>query len=185
MKKLTLTLLAAAALFAQGPGFGPGGPGGPQGEPPAPDELKAYLTLTDAQVTQLQQLKQQEAQAIQADAKLIPEKQKALEDAINKNSDAATIGRLVLDIKAIRDRIQATQKKYADLAIAVLTTAQKTKLASLADAMKLHLTIQQAIGLSLLEPPQPPEGAGPGMRGPGGPGPMGPGPMMRERRPML
>jgi Spy/CpxP family protein refolding chaperone len=177
MKKLTLTLLAAAALFAQGPGFGPGGPGGPQGEPPAPDELKAYLTLTDAQVTQLQQLKQQEMQAIQTDARLIPEKQKALEEAISKNSDAATIGRLVLDIKAIRDRIQATQKKYADLAIAVLTTAQKTKLASLADAMKLHLTIQQAIGLSLLEPPQPPEGAGPGMRGPG--------PMMRERRPML
>lgn len=174
--QLVAGLVLAAGLMAQpGPGgLGPGGPGGPQGAPTF-TELKAYLTLTDAQVSSLQQLRQQEAEAVKADREAIQAKHVELRAAVEK-SDAATAGRLLIEIEAIRKRIGDIHTRYFNNAVAVLAPAQKTKLQALEEAAKLMPTIGQARALNLLTAPEPPAGAGPRGMGPGGMG-MGPGPM--------
>lgn len=183
--QLVVGLALAAGLMAQpGPGgFGPGGfgPGGPQGAPTF-TELKAYLTLTDAQVTSLQELRRQEAEAVRADRETMQTKHSELRAAVEK-SDAETAGKLLIEIEAIRKRITDIHTRYYNSAVAVLTPAQKTKLQSLEEAAKLMPTIGQARALNLLTAPEPAAGAGPRGMGPGGMGMrpggmgMGPGPM--------
>lgn len=158
-------------------------PGPPMGGLPPVDEVKTYLTLTDAQIQSLQQLRQQEAETAKGDMDTIRAKQTALRTAVNGN-DAATAGRLLLEIEALRKRGADTHTQYRTQAIAVLTAAQKTKLTALQDALKLQPAIGQALGLNLLTPPDPPANAPRGM-GPmpfGGQGEAGFGPGPGPRR---
>ena len=137
-------------------------------QPPSLTELKAYLTLTDSQVTQLQSLVQAERQANQPRVQEINTKEQQLRTALNNNSnDAAALGRLLIDIQALRRQITTTSENFRSQAAALLNDTQRTKLRALDEAAKLAPSIQQAIAVNLLAPP--PAGA----RGPGAP-PMGP-----------
>lgn len=178
MRIAMLTIALAATLAAQGPGrggfgFGPGGA-------PGIDQVKSYLGLTDAQVQSLQQLQQQQREATRATHEEIGTKSRALHEAIAGGSaDAASLGRQLLEIEALRKKIEQSLTTYRAQAAATLTADQKTKLTALDTAAKLQPTIGQAASLGLLAPPARPAGAfGPGgfghrpMHGPGGPGPM-------------
>lgn len=162
---LTLTL----TLLAQAPPNGPGAP--------PVDLVRSYLTLTDVQVQQLQQIRQAEATANQTAFQSMQQKQQQLNTALRGGStDASALGRLLLEIEALRKQVQTNQTTFHNQAVNALNAAQKTKLQTLDEAAKLGPTIQQAAGLGLVTPPTPPAG-GP-QNGPPGPGPRG---MMRVR----
>lgn len=179
MKLVTIMLMAGVAALAQ---------------PPAPpsDVIKAYLTLTDSQVTSLATIRQNEMTAGRSLQQEIATKDKALRDAVNAGStDAASLGQQLIDIAALRKKVDQIHTDAQAQAVAVLTDAQKTKLQTLIDASKLQQTIQQAVGLDLISPPEgagPGGPGGPGARGVGGPGPGGaarPGALGRRGGPVL
>jgi hypothetical protein len=173
MKKLVvvaLFLFAALAVAQQMPrrgammaGSGPGA----AAMPPQPTALKEALVLTDDQVTRLQSMRKEQADANAASFQLIREKQKLLDDTLKAGGgSAAALGQLLLDIDAAKRGIQDIDKKYHTLALAVLTADQTTKLAQLEAALKLQPAAQQAIGLNLIQGIAGP-GPGPGrMQGP-------------------
>jgi len=177
MKKSLIWIPAfAIAALAQTTGAGQ--------TPPAPDlsAIKTYLGLTDSQVTALQAIQQQRRTAISSVQQQIQQKQTSLKTLISGGStDAAAVGRLVLDIAALRKQIDPTTTNLVAQATAVLTTAdQKAKLKTLSDASQLQVQIREAEFLLLLAPPSPPQG-GPGdffgprmFGGPRRPGQMGP-----------
>lgn len=160
MKKVVILFaFAAVSLLPQAPGPGPGQPSQPQQAPVA--EIKAYLSLSDAQVTQLQQLARTEADANRTRRQEIATKQQTLRDQLRAGStDAATLGRLLLDAENIRRQIENAEKAYREQAVALLNAAQKTKLKALEDAMALHDEIRQGMALNLLTPPEAPQGRG-------------------------
>lgn len=189
MKRVGLVLLLASAMaMAQGPRFGGPGRGGAAGRMAFAgqgmgkgvaraldnvDEVKAYLTLTDAQVTLLQQIRKDEFTANQSLHDQVMERRTALRTALQATSPtAAELGGILLEIKNLQSQLGQNREKYRAQAVALLTDAQKPKLAALEAAAALRPTISQAMALNLLTPPVPPAG----MAGPEGGGPrMGPG----------
>ena len=163
MKLATLILAAAAIAVAQPPS-------GTLAAPPT-DAVKAYVGLTDSQITSLTAIRQNEMKAVQTVEQDIATKEKALHDALdNGSTDALALGKQLLDIAALRKKADQAHTDAQAQAAAVLTAAQKTKVAVLDAASKLRQEVQQAVILDLLAPPQ---GAGPG--GQGGLRPMGAG----------
>lgn len=149
------------------------------GTRPAPpvDAVKQALALTDAQVTQLQQLQQSARAAAEPIVTQIRARQQSLKQAMEQTSpDPLTVGRLMVEIKGLNQQIRLNDQKFNAQAVALLTADQKAKLKGLEDAAKLRAAIGQAAALNLLQPPDD-VAAGPG--GPGGPrgfgGPGGPG----------
>jgi hypothetical protein len=143
-------------------------------QPPAPpvDAVKAYLGLTDSQITSLTAIRQQEMMAAQTIQQALASKSKALQAALEGGTtDAMTLGTQLLDIEAQRKKLDQLQSTAQGQAASVLSTLQQAKLATLVDASKLREDVQQAgiLGLIALPP-----GAGPG--GPGGPPQLGPPP---------
>jgi Spy/CpxP family protein refolding chaperone len=164
---LTIATLACG-LYAQMPGR----PGMRGGSPPV-DELKQYLALTDAQVQALQQIRQQQAQANQSTFQEMAQKRQALQTQIRAGSnDAAALGKLLIDIEALRKRVADSDDVYQAQSVAVLTADQKTRLNALVEARKLQPVIGQAASLGLLARPEG-AGDGAGMRGPMGSGSFG------------
>ena len=179
MKRFVLAAALTAGLaLAQGPGgrgFHPmAAGGGPRAA--SADQVKAYLALTDAQVTQLQQIQQDEFTANRSIRQQIGEKEDALKTALAGTSPTATeLGNLLVDIKNLRAQISQNRDKYRTQALALLNDAQKPKLAALQAAAALQPTIRQATMLNLIAPPAgdsaEPFGGGPGpmpMMAPGG-----------------
>ena len=156
---LPVLFLCAAALVAQGP------PPQPGAAPPL-DAVKQALGLTDAQITQLQQLQRDRAQAVQPIFQQMQTRQTSLADALKATApDPAAVGRLVVEMEGLRKQIRDSSEKYQKQAVATLTAAQQTKLKALEDAAKLRDAIGQATALNLLVPPEP--GIARGFRGPG------------------
>lgn len=176
--RMLLPLAGLGVALAQMPGGGPRGPMGPgrmQGAQ-APvvqfTELKSYLNLTDAQVQQIQQAQKQTATDLQAIFTQVQDKQKALRALLDGGTtDAAAVGKLMLEINALHKQIQQAATTRQTTALSFLTGDQKTKLKSLEDALKLQPAIHQAMALGLLTPPQ-------GAQGPRGMGLFGEGPGM-------
>jgi len=140
----------------------------PPGPPPL-DELKAYLNLTDAQIQSIQQVRQQALTSQQTVFTQLQSKHQALRDLLDKGtSDAATVGKLMLEIRALQKQIELAMTTSRTQAVSFLSAEQKTKLTALEQAAKLRPAIEQATRLGLLEAPAP---------GPGGPGGFGFGPM--------
>lgn len=136
--------------------------------PPPLDALKNYLNLQDSQIQALQQLRQQEMQAIRPLATELAAKHQSLRDQLDRGStDAAALGKLLLEAESVRKRLIQTRDSYHNQALNVLTAEQKNKLASLEQARKLAPVIWQAQALGLLAPPEPGEMLGPGLRGVG------------------
>lgn len=167
LKTLFATLAFSGVLLAQGPGFGLG----PQlGElartPPAPTALKEFLGLTDAQVQQLTTLRRTLPDVMRPFAEQLREREQALREEMQKsNPDPARVGRLMVEMKQIRDNMQTARQRLDDQAKALLTPEQRTKLAQLEAAQKLAPAIRQGIGLGLLDggAEARPGGAGPAM----------------------
>jgi len=179
-RRIAVLATAACALSLSLPLPGQQAP--PTPRTPPTDQVKTYLSLTDQQVQQLQQLITSERQANQARQQEIQTKQTQLQQLLTDNSnDAAALGRLLIDIQAVRRQMETTHTNFQNQAVALLNDAQKAKLKALDDASKLAPTIGQAVSLNLLTPARPPNAGIPGFGGPGpGPGgPMGP----RFRRP--
>ncbi len=165
-----------------GPGFGPGAQMGQRGL----DDIKTYLNLTDAQIQNMQQTRQNAYTNLRTTFDQMRAKHTALRDLLDKGTtDAAAVGKLVLDMEALRKQVQQAQAAVRTQLVAQLTPAQQAKLKTLEDSAKLEPAIHGAYALGLLTPP---EGHGFGMMG--GPGMMhGPGParapgMGRGRGPM-
>jgi len=134
--------------------------------PPGVDALKNYLNLQDAQIQALQQLRQQEIQATQALFAELVGKQQSLREQLDRGStDAAALGKLLLEIEAVRKRLVQSHETFRSQALGLLTVEQKTKLAALEEARKLEPAIRQAEALGLLNPPDPGLLPGPGTRG--------------------
>ncbi len=168
-KKLILPIFAAAVSFAQPPA------GGPAATPPV-TEIKAYLNLSDTQVTSIASAMRASADANRTIAEQLKTKQQTLQTALtNGSTDAPAIGRAMLEIQALRKQLETNHAKAREQALSFLSADQKTKLKALEDAEKLRDEIRQAHALQLLAPPagvQGPGGQGPGAA-PGRPGPRG------------
>ncbi len=160
LKLITITL-AATALFAQPPG----GPRmhGMSGRAKT-TAVESYLSLTDAQVASLQQLRQAESEALKPIFQQIgPLRQSLRSQSQGSSADATAVGKLVLSIQALEQQAAPIRASYQQQALAVLTATQKTQLAALQSAAALMPAIHEAAELHLLTPPE---------GGPGGPGGM-------------
>ena len=160
MTRLWIVLLAGTALFAQRPHFMAGQPGATPGamlRRPA-SEVKAYLSLSDAQMQSIEQIRPQGGESQRTVMEQMHQKHQALGEALKTNKDAATVGQLMLDIQALRKREQELQKNLHEQAVNLLTADQKAKLAKLEEVAKLSQTIEQATMLNLIARPEPAEG---------------------------
>ncbi|MGH9673356.1 MAG: Spy/CpxP family protein refolding chaperone [Bryobacteraceae bacterium] len=132
------------------------------------DELRSYLGLTDTQVSQMQTIQSNFRTEVRALRQAQADKQKGLRDALNAGTtDAAAVGRLVLDIDSGRKQISAKRDAMETQAAGVLNTDQQTRLKALTEAADLRPVLRQAIAAGLVERPQ---GAGMGRRPGFGPG---------------
>ncbi len=170
MVRLLPMLALATALSAQIP-------------PPNPilEPIKSYLNLQDSQLQALQQLRQQQMQSIESALKELAAKQQSLREQLDRGStDAAALGKLLLETEALRKRIRQTHESFRAQAVNLLTPEQRTKLTALEEALKLGPAAQTAAALGLLTPPEPAPGEpAPGLFGFGrGVGPAGARPMM-------
>jgi Spy/CpxP family protein refolding chaperone len=169
MKHLILALATAALTYAQRP-------------EPTFDNLKAQLKLTDAQVTNLQQIQTQTRQSMTALASEMRTKHDALRTLVASGSaDANAVGRAVLEVEALRKRADTARTQAQTLARNVLTADQKAALTALENAQKLLPAIGEASRLGLLDRPEGADAGrrpfgfrgGPGAAGFGGPGRQG------------
>ncbi len=169
MARMLPILVLATALSAQTPAA------------PILDPIKTYLNLQDSQIQALRQLRQQQMQAMQATLSELAARQQSLRDQLDRGStDAAALGKLLLETEALRKQIRQMHEGFRTQAVNVLSADQKAKLAALEEALKLAPAAQGAAALGLLTPPDPVPGwPGPGLLGFGrGMGPEGPRPMM-------
>lgn len=116
--------------------------------------LRTYLTLTDSQMTSLQQVQTEKRKAESAIYTQINERQRQLNALLNQGSnDAATIGRLMVEINNLRKQLPLPSDQYRASALAVLTEAQKAKVPSLAEALKISSAASEAAYYSLIDSP--------------------------------
>ena len=156
--RLVSIALAAAAVFAQGPG---GFRGHAMSGPAKTTAVQSYLNLTDAQISTLQQLRQAEANALKPIYQQSgPLRQSLRAQEQSSSADAAEVGKLVLSIRTLEQQAAPIRASYQQQAVAVLTAAQKTQLAALQSAAALMPAIHEAGALNLLTPPSGPEGQG-------------------------
>jgi Spy/CpxP family protein refolding chaperone len=150
--------LAATVMFAQPPGgprmHGMSGPG-------KTTAVQTYLNLTDAQISSLQTLRQQEHAAL----KPIHEQMRPLMQSLHTQesssaADATAVGKTVLSLRTLQQQAAPIHASFQQQALAVLTPAQKTQLAALQSAAALMPAVHEATELNLLTHPSGPEGPG-------------------------
>ena len=156
MKIRTMIAIATMALgltaMAQPPRRGSGG-----GE--RLDQLKSYLSLTDAQVETIRQSMKDQREAMRTNMESMRAKRQALRAQMKSdNADPATLGQAMVDMKNARKSMQASRKAAADKLVATLTPEQKAKLNTLKDSAKNGGAVREAMRLGLIDPPA---GAGP------------------------
>jgi Spy/CpxP family protein refolding chaperone len=131
--------------------------------------LQAFLGLTDQQMTQLRQMRQQQMQAERPAMQQINSKQRELNQLLaTPGADPAAVGKLMIEIANLRKSAPQPGRTLQNQALAVLTPEQKTKLTQLQEAQKLIPAINQATMLGLIEPLERPAGMGPLGFGPEG-----------------
>ncbi|HYP07083.1 MAG TPA: periplasmic heavy metal sensor [Bryobacteraceae bacterium] len=151
---LALAMLSAASIFAQDPS-----PSALIARPtPQWDQLKQYLVLTDAQMTTLEQVRQNRTNQEQAIYQQISEKQRQMYALLQQGSnDAATIGRLMVESNNLQRQLPLKGDTYRTEVLAVLTPAQKAKLPALIEAMRLQSAAWQAVDLNMIDNPNVPD----------------------------
>jgi Spy/CpxP family protein refolding chaperone len=165
MTRRVLPLFLFAAVLAAQPGPRMGGRmfAGGRGA----DALKTALNLTDDQATKLRELRKAEFDALQPVLEKMRSNREALKAEVDKGTDAAAIGNLVLAGKTFRQQIRETNESYHKQALAVLNPTQQEALKKIQEAAGLLPAVGQARALNLLERPADDEQAGGmmGMRG--------------------
>ena len=122
------------------------------------DQLKQYLVLTDAQVASLQQIRENRLQQERAIYTQISEKHRQMYALLQQGSnDAATIGRLMVESNNLSRQLPLKGDTYRTEVLAVLTPAQKTKLPTLTEALKLQAAAWQATELNMIDNPNIPD----------------------------
>ena len=155
-------LTLATALFAQGPGpDGPRGFGPHRDQTPRTDKVQSYLSLTDAQIQNLQQLRESEWAAL----KPIMEQMRPLRQSMHaemrgSSPDSAAASKLRASMQALEQQAAPIRSSFQQQAMAILTADQKTKLTALETAMSLMPAAHEATALNLLTPPKGEFGAG-------------------------
>jgi Spy/CpxP family protein refolding chaperone len=169
---LLITLLLCGGILVAQPG--------PMDRPPRDgvppmDQLKEYLTLTDAQVQSLKDVQKAWRDAAQPVMEQMAEKSKQLRDAMHQNTvDQATVDSLKAALADLQKKAQSIRDQFQPQALSLLTSQQKTALTALQKALELMPAAQQAAFFNLLDSPQGVPGGfglnsfGPeGRRGPG------------------
>lgn len=172
--------LALSALLLVGAVFAQQGP--PQGRPHAGggalQELKTYLNLSDAQVSNLTAVETAMRDALKPLVQGLAEKTKALRDENQKTTpDPKVVAQLKQDIAGLRDQIQTQRASYQKQLLGFLNPDQITALNKLEQVLKLFPVARAAAALDLIDAPDGPGGGRMGMGEPGWPG------MMMRRRP--
>ena len=176
---LSVIVLALAGAWAQGRGgSGPGG-GGQQDPQVAPRPLVEFLELDESQVEALVMMQSANAQALGLLARSIGENQRELQRALLADSpDEATVGRLLLEGRAIQREINLLRRSQLEAAPDALnlSSGQREKLELLQVSLRVAGIAQLAARLNLvgglaqavLVPPPPFESrpGGLGSRGP-------------------
>ena len=131
MKLQLLVVIALAATTAWA-----------QQEPGEPRALKAYLGLTDGQLRQMANAREQAQKATQEKMKALQpqmeQKQRALQELLARGgSDATAIGKAVLEVKAIERQMHDAHDASRMGALSVLTAEQRTKFKNIEDAALL------------------------------------------------
>ena len=165
------TLLPLAVLglgFAQGP-IPQAGPIGP-GLRPGPmhrggvEAIRQYLGLTDDQIRQIQKARDAARTSTQDVAEQLRAKETEMRGQLESGgADASAVGRLALDIDALRSQMKQAADTARQNVLALLTPEQTAKLQALEEAATLRPAVDEAAGLGLLDqaPPPGPPPAGP------------------------
>ena len=125
-------LLAAAAMAQPGRMHGRGFGGRMD-----PDRLASYLSLTEAQKTQVQTLQEKTRAAIEP---LLQERRQlaeAVRTALESKADAATVGNAVIAAYEQGEKIRAVHDQLETELEALLTTEQLSRWQALKDARKM------------------------------------------------
>jgi Spy/CpxP family protein refolding chaperone len=168
MKLHMLLPLAVVGLgFAQGPvpPPGPAGPGRRQGPPPGGTQaVQQYLGLTDDQVQQIEKTRDAARTSTRDVADELRAREIEMRSVMESGSaDAGAVGKLALEIEALRSQMTQAVATARQNVLALLTPEQHAKLQALEEAAKLRPAIDEAAGLGLLgqAPPQGPRPGGP------------------------
>ena len=177
--KTRLTIMLSACLFLLSVSLEaqmmtpPGPPPGGAPNPGTPGQAaQKILNLTDAQVTQLKDLRTSFMTNVQTLRTNLQTVQQQIADLLKSTSpDPAQLGKLVLQRQTLQQPLTAALTAYHTSALAVLTQAQKDQVAQIEAALKLAPQAGPLAALGLIEGPGQ-GGVGPLSGGPGF-GPLG------------
>ncbi|BDC48305.1 hypothetical protein F183_A06210 [Bryobacterales bacterium F-183] len=125
------------------------------------DALKSYLSLTDSQITTIQEARKAQREQMKASFPELQSKHKTMQEALQSgNADATALGNMLIDTQAARKKMQADRQAAHEQLLNTLTPDQKAKL----DELKSQRSdaARQAMRLGLLTPER---GNGAGFRG--------------------
>lgn len=129
LNKLTLLSVACAGLLLAQPSAAPlarraGAPG--------ERILKRQLNLTDEQVKQIREIRRQQAEQLRPQREKIAEAAKNLRALMQQdNPDPLAVGRLMVDMKKMRQDLARSRDPFNDQVKALLTPEQQQKLEEL------------------------------------------------------
>lgn len=157
--------LGASTLAAQ---EGHGGFRGKRGG--GTDAVKSALSLSDEQVTALQQNNQELREAMKAVFEQAGEKQEAIKAELeNASPNPTVIGQLVIEAHAAREQTSELRAQYREKALAILNSSQQAALTALTEAEERSPALREAAFLNLVEMDRAAfEGRGGHRGGPGG-----------------
>jgi hypothetical protein len=120
------------------------------------EELKGNLGLTTFQVEQLVAILREKTEALLETYKQLAQKEAELHSLLTSGSqDLNRIGKLTVDIHNLRTPPSPSNNQYRERALAILTPDQKTKLATLEQALRLIPPAYEAVTLNLIDGPPP------------------------------
>ena len=119
-------------------------------------DLQKYLSLTDAQVSSLQNIQQQQQQAVSQIYTQMSQKQQTLQTLLESvNPDPRTVGQTMIDIQNLQKQAaNQSSEPYHTQSLAVLTPTQVTQLATLNTALQLQTPAWQAVTVNLIVAPK-------------------------------
>jgi len=91
--------------------------------------LRQQLQLTDDQVTQIREIRRQQAESLRPQREQVRTAARSLKDMTDAaNPDPAAVGKQFLALKGLRSQLRDAQKDWNQKAMAVLTPDQQAKL---------------------------------------------------------
>ncbi|MBL8222055.1 MAG: periplasmic heavy metal sensor [Bryobacterales bacterium] len=146
--KTLMIFAVAVTLTAQNPPR-------PPGPPPSLDAIGEYLALSDSQASQLKQMMRSRAEGNRARFQEMNAKRRQVDEMLRQGtSDAASLGRLMLEVESYRKQVRTADEGFFTEAASVLNETQRAKLKALEDAARLLPAVHEARALGLLKGPE-------------------------------